>query len=106
MLDYKKCFTEEEKEEIVAEHEARLIRLSTPNTDGKINPWAVQSQACLLADCYAKKSQKDDVKRVLNSVEYAFHHEESNMMGLQYAGNLEKYSICIGIIIGILRHSE
>lgn len=90
MLDYKKCFTEEEKEEIVAEHEARLIRLSTPNTDGKINPWAVQSQACLLADCYAKKSQKDDVKRVLNSVEYAFHHEESNMMGLQYAGNLEK----------------
>lgn len=89
MLSCKKCFTDEEQSELIAEHEARLVRLATPNLDGKINPWTVQSQACLLADYYVSKSQKEEVKRVLGVIEVSFHHEEANMMKLQYAGNLE-----------------
>lgn len=89
MLSCKKCFTDEEQSELIAEHEARLIRLTTPDADGKINPWTVQSQACLLADYYGSKSQKEEVKRVLGIIEESFHHEEENMMKLQYAGNLE-----------------
>lgn len=89
MLSNKKCFTEEEKDELIIEHEERLSRLMTPNTDGKINPWTIQNQACLLADYYVSKSQKEDVKRVLRIIEDSFRHEESNMMKLQYAGNLE-----------------
>lgn len=35
MLSCKKCFTDEEQSELIAEHEARLVRLATPNSDGK-----------------------------------------------------------------------
>ena len=89
LLTNKKCFTEEEKNELIAEHESRLVRLETPDADGKINPWTIQSQACLLADYYVSKSQKEEVKRVLGVIEDSFHHEKANMMKLQYAGNLE-----------------
>ena len=89
MLSNKNCFTYEEQSVLIAEHEARLIRLITPGVDGKINPWIIQSQVCLLADYYVSKSQKEDVKRVLGVIEESFHHEEANMMKLQYAGNLE-----------------
>lgn len=89
LLTNKNCFTEEEKNELIDEHESRLVRLATPDADGKINPWTIQSQACLLADYYVSKSQKEEVKRVLGVIEKSFHHEEANLMKLQYAGNLE-----------------
>lgn len=65
MLENKKYFTEEEKEKLLAEHEARLSRLANPSEDSILNPWTVKAQACLLADYYTSKTQRDEVKRVL-----------------------------------------
>lgn len=58
MLDNKKCFTEEEKEKMVSEHEARLSRLANPGEDSPLNPWTVKVQACLLADYYTSKAER------------------------------------------------
>lgn len=89
MLDNKKCFSEEEKEKLVAEHEARLSRLANPGEDLPLNPWTVKAQACLLADYYTSKTEKEDVKRVLAIMEKSFHDYKGAMAGMQYAGILE-----------------
>lgn len=89
MLDNKKCFTEEEKNEIVAEHEKRLERLANSDGEVKLNPWTIKVQACLLADYYISKTQREEVKRVLAVVESSFHAYKSNMTGMQFAGILE-----------------
>lgn len=89
MLDNKKCFTEEEKEKMVAEHEARLSRLANPGEDLPLNPWTVKAQACLLADYYTSKTEKEEVKRVLAVMEKSFHDCKGAMAGMQYAGILE-----------------
>lgn len=89
MLANKKCFTEDEKEKMVAEHEARLTRLSNSDGDAMLNPWTVKAQACLLADYYTSKSLRDDVKRVLGVIETSFHNYKNNISGMQYAANLE-----------------
>ncbi len=89
MLDNKKCFTEEEKEKLVAEHEARLSRLANPGEESSLNPWAVKVQACLLADYYTSKTEREEVKRVLAVIEKSFHDYKESMTGMQYAGNLE-----------------
>lgn len=89
MLDNKKCFTEEEKEKLVAEHEARLSRLANPGEDSPLNPWTVKAQACLLADYYTSKTEREEVKRVLAVMEKSFHDNKGAMAGMQYAGILE-----------------
>lgn len=89
MLDNKKCFSEEEKEKLVAEHEARLSRLANPGEDLPLNPWTVKAQACLLADYYTSKTEKEEVKRVLAIMEKSFHDYKGAMAGMQYAGILE-----------------
>lgn len=89
MLDNKKYFTEEEKEKIVAEHEARMARLANPQDDAPLNPWTVKKQACLLADYYNSKSKRDEIKRVLRVIENSFHEYENKISGMQYAANLE-----------------
>lgn len=90
MLDNKNYFTEEEKAQLVAEHETRLVRLTNPQKDTALNPWTIKSQACLLADYYTSKNEKDEVKRVLNVMEDSFHIYEPNITGMQYAANLEE----------------
>lgn len=89
MLDNKKCFSEEEKEKLVAEHEARLSRLANPGEDLPLNPWTVKAQACLLADYYTSKTEKEEVKRVLAVMEKSFHDYKGAMAEMQYAGILE-----------------
>lgn len=89
MLDSKKCFSEDEKEKLVAEHEARLSRLANPGEDLPLNPWTVKAQACLLADYYTSKTEKEEVKRVLAVMEKSFHDYKGAMAGMQYAGILE-----------------
>lgn len=89
MLDNKKCFSEEEKEKLVAEHEARLSRLANSGEDLPLNPWTVKAQACLLADYYTSKTEKEEVKRVLAVMEKSFHDYKGAMAGMQYAGILE-----------------
>ncbi len=89
MLDNKKCFSEEEKEKLVAEHEARLSRLANPGEDLPLNPWTVKAQACLLADYYTSKTEKEKVKRVLAVMEKSFHDYKGAMAEMQYAGILE-----------------
>lgn len=89
MLENKKCFTEEEKEKLVAEHETRLNRLANPGESSTLNPWTVKAQACLLADFYTSKTEREEVKRVLAVMEKSFHDYKESMTGMQYAGNLE-----------------
>ena len=89
MLKYKKCFSEEEKQDIVREHESRLTRLNTPDENGRIDPWIIEKQAQLLADYYNTLQKKEEIKRVLSVVEKAFVQEKKHMSGLQFAGNLE-----------------
>lgn len=88
MLEYKKAFTSEEQKEIVAEHEARLVRLSTPKANGHVDPWTIQKQADLLAQYYNSLQQKEEVKRVLKIEENSFKHETKSMSSLQLMGNL------------------
>lgn len=89
MLKYKNCFSEEEKQNIVIEHESRLTRLNTPNENGRIDPWIIEKQAQLLADYYNTLQKKEEIKRVLSFVEKAFVQEKQHLSGLQFAGNLE-----------------
>ena len=89
MLENKKCFTEEEKEKLVAEHETRLNRLANPSESSTLNPWTVKAQACLLADFYTSKTEREEVKRVLAVTEKSFHDYKESMTGMQYTGNLE-----------------
>ena len=89
MLEHQKCFSDKEKEDLVVEHEARLQRLVTADTTGHVNPWIIQSQANLLAKYYCVTKSTDDLKRVLNLVEWAFMHEKTNMSAMQLMGNLE-----------------
>lgn len=89
MLDNKKYFTEEEKEKLVEEHEARLNRLACPAENTPFNPWTVKAEACLLADYYTSKTEREEVKRVLAVMKKAFYDYKESMSGMQYAGNLE-----------------
>ena len=89
MLKYKKYFSEEEKQDIVREHESRLTRLNTPDENGRVDPWIIEKQAQLLADYYNTLQKKEEIKRVLSVVEKAFVQEKKHMSGLQFAGNLE-----------------
>lgn len=90
MLKYKNSFTQKEKEDIVAEHEARLKRLNTPDENDRVNPWNIQTQVSLLADYYNSCSRKDDIKRLLQILERAFYKEKIHMTRLQFVGNLER----------------
>ncbi len=89
MLKYKNSFDQKEKEDIVAEHEARLKRLNTPDENGKVNPWNIQDQVSLLAEYYNSCSRKDDIIRLLQVLEGAFYKEQSHMTKLQFVGNIE-----------------
>ena len=90
MLTYKNSFTETEIKNLVAEHEKRLDRISTPNSDGVIdNPWLVEKQATLLANFYLSGQQKDEIRRVLRISEEAFIKAFPRMNPLQREGNME-----------------
>ena len=90
MLKYKNSFTQKEKEDIVADHEARLKRLNTPDENDRVSPWNIQAQVSLLANYYNSCSRKDDIKRLLQILEQAFYKEKTHMTGLQFVGNLER----------------
>lgn len=89
MMEHKKSFTDIEVNILIKEHEERLVRLSTPNDNGRVNPWIVMEQAKLLAKYYNSIQNRDDIKRVLNITERTFEHEYSNMSAIQLMGNLE-----------------
>lgn len=95
MQSDKHLFTDEEKLNIITEHEERLKRLFDV-TDKYQNLPYIQDQAELLAEYYYNLQQKDEVKRVLNIVEQALKDSSSCMMKMQYAANIEllarKYS--------------
>jgi len=90
MIEYKKHFTQPERERLVAMHEARLTRLSAPNNEGRVNPWLVQSQGDLLAKYYNTIQDKENGKRVLRIVEKAFLNEDEFMSPMQLLGNLQQ----------------
>lgn len=89
MLKYRKCFEQSEIDDLVNQHEQRLLRLSTPDADGNVNPWNVQQQAELLADYYNSKQNKDEIRRVLKKVEESFAHESDKITKMQLMGNYE-----------------
>lgn len=88
MLDHKKSFTKEEINALVAEHEDRLTCLRVAND----NPWIIKQQAELLAKYYQSTSQKDEIKRVLRTVEDSFMSQKESMAALALMGNLD--AIC------------
>lgn len=71
MLENKKCFTQEEVNALVAAHEDRMKRLITPDVNGKIDVWTLDSQSNLLADYYNRNNQKNEVRRVMKVAETA-----------------------------------
>lgn len=90
MLQYKNKFSEKERKDLIEEHEQRLLRLSTKEINGHINPWYVRQEAELLADYYKGLQSKEDTKRVLNIVETAFERAKGDMSKFQYAANVEQ----------------
>lgn len=71
MTENKKCFTQVEIDTLVAAHEDRLKRLTTPDANGKIDVWTVDAQCNLLAGYYHSCLQKCEVRRVLKVLEQA-----------------------------------
>lgn len=88
MLEHKKRFTEDEINAIVAEHENRLTSLCAANND----PWIIKQQAELLARYYHSTSQKEEVRRVLLTVEDSFMKQKESIAALALMGNLD--AIC------------
>ena len=97
MLHHKKNFSDDERKTLVEEHEQRLLRLSTQEIEGKINPWFAKDEAELLAEYYKGQQSKEDIKRVLNIVEAAFERAKDDMSKFQYAANVEQ-------IVTLYRH--
>lgn len=89
MQNNKKCFTQDEIDTLVASHEARLQRLLTPDSHGKIDVWTLDSQCDLLADYYNHCQQKEDVRRVLKVSEYAHKQSFDPNNPMQTMGILE-----------------
>lgn len=75
MLEHKKCFTQDEIEALVKQHETRMYRLAAGNPDGKIDVWTLDSQCRLLSDYYHQGQHKDQVARVMKVSEVA--HKKS-----------------------------
>ena len=75
MMEHKNCFTQDEIDTMVRQHEARMARLAAGNSDGKIDVWTLDSQCQLLSDYYYQEKQKDEVARVMKVSEYA--HKKS-----------------------------
>ena len=90
MTENKKCFTPDEINALVTAHEDRLRRLSTPDANGKIDVWTVDSQCDILADYYNRNQQKEDVRRVLKVAEAAHRASFDPHNPLQSMGILER----------------
>lgn len=90
MRNNKMCFNNDEIEALVAEHEARLQRLQTPNANGKIDVWTLDAQSNLLADYYNSLQQMDDVRRVLLVSEQAHKLSFDPNNPMQSMGVLEQ----------------
>lgn len=71
MVENKKCFTQDETDALVKQHEERMQRLAQPAADGKIDVWTLDPQCDLLADYYNRLQQKEEVRRVLKVSESA-----------------------------------
>lgn len=97
MLQYKNKFTAKERTDLVKEHEQRLIRLSTQEIEGIINPRFAEEEAELLAEYYKGQQSKEDIKRVFNIVETTFARVKDSMSKFQYAANVEH-------IVALYRH--
>ena len=97
MLHHKKNFSDDERKTFVEEHEQRLLRLSTQEIEGKINPWFAKDEAELLAEYYKGQQSIEDIKRVFNIVEAAFGRAKGDMSKFQYAANVEQ-------IVTLYRH--
>ena len=97
MLQYKNKFSEKERQDLIKEHEQRLLRLSTKEINGHINPWYVRQEAELLAEYYKGQQSKEDIKRVFKTMEAAFEQAKGDMSKFQYAANVEQ-------IVTLYRH--
>ncbi len=64
--------------------------LSTPNKDGKTDPWACEHAASRLAEYYKKKNLPDEVKRVALTVGVAYEPLFTSSTAMQVAGWMQK----------------
>ncbi|MGH7889633.1 MAG: DUF4209 domain-containing protein [Thermodesulfobacteriota bacterium] len=88
LLENKKlALTEEQKQKIINDLEARLHRLS--NEDEKPRPWAAEAAAIRLANHYRKLNQANDVKRVLLKLGRAFEELSQAAATLQASSWLQ-----------------
>ena len=71
MTNNKKCFTQDEINDLLKQHEERMKRLAAGNPDGSIDIWTLDSQCKLLADYYLHSQHKDDIARVMKVSEDA-----------------------------------
>lgn len=90
MQNNKKSFTQDEIDTLVASHEARLQRLQTPDSNGKIDVWTLDSQCDLLADYYNHCQRKEDVRRILKISEQAHKQSFDPNNPMQSMGILER----------------
>ena len=90
MMEHKKCFTQDEIDTLVRQHEDRMARLAAGNSDGKIDVWTLTSQCDLLADYYNRNQQKEDVRRVLKVAEQAHKQSFDPNNPLQRMGILDQ----------------
>lgn len=85
-----KFFTQDEKDTLVRQHEDRMMRLATPDANGKIDVWTLNSQCELLAEYYNHNQQKEEIRRVLKVAEEAFMKNFDPNNPMQKLGILEQ----------------
>ena len=56
----------------------------------KRNPWAIEAASTLLAEYYKMKDKKDDIKRVLKTIEDAFDTFSEDVSPILIIANLER----------------
>lgn len=71
MTNNKKCFTQDEIDDLLKQHEERMKRLAAGNPNGSIDILTLDSQCKLLADFYLHSQLKDEIARVMKISEDA-----------------------------------
>lgn len=79
-----------EEENIINNIEKRLERLCTTSETGKVDPWAIEAASTLLAEYYKTKDKKDDIRRVLKTIEDAFDTFGEDVSPILINANLER----------------
>lgn len=87
MTTNKKLFTPEEQALLVAEHEARLSRLTAD--ESQLDPFAIQEQVSLLADYYKPDATAEHKIRVLRALEDSIRKSENGKPALHRMGMMQ-----------------